>query len=259
MISIVTINLNNKEGLARTINSVKKVQNVDIDYIVIDGDSTDGSKEIIKLNTDIIDSYLIEGDQGVYEAMNKGIRLARGQYILFLNSGDILGANFNNIKSYIDYKYKIIFFDIQYQYAEKLEYVPCMTDINFKTMILGGLPHSGGALINRSTFFDLGFYDVKFKISSDWIWYFKAIVLSNVSYKVIPVPIGVYDSSGISSNPENRDLLFRERKTFVDSIIKGLYDEVWNSKILHQQYQLLKNSRPVKVRDYFFSLISKRI
>ena len=258
MISIVTINYNNKEGLIKTINSVKKFKNIDIDYIVVDGNSSDGSKDVIILNADIIDSYKIEEDQGVYDAMNKGISLAQGEFILFLNSGDILDNNFLNIKQYIDYSNDIIFFDIKYQYSDNLEYVHCMKNINFKTMILGGLPHSAGAFIKKAAFLDLGFYDIKFKISSDWIWYFNAIIFNQVRYQVLPISIGIYDSTGISSRTENRDLLFNERKAFIDSKIRGLYDEVWYTKSLHQKYILLKNSRYVKFRDYIFSLVSKK-
>lgn len=94
-ISIITINLNNKLGLNNTITSVISQDSIPFEFIIIDGVSTDGSVELIN---DVEDNYnfvkfIIEHDQGVYDAMNKGILKANGDYILFLNSGDVF---FNN-------------------------------------------------------------------------------------------------------------------------------------------------------------------
>lgn len=90
MISIVTINLNNSDGLKRTFASVMSQTNIDFEWVIVDGGSTDGSLNILdgieRINTVIIS----EADNGLYDAMNKGILLASRKYILFLNSGDIL-------------------------------------------------------------------------------------------------------------------------------------------------------------------------
>src|SRR6476661_6946695 len=90
ILSVITINLNNRQGLSDTIKSVSGQTFRDFEFIVVDGDSTDGSKEVIKLNEKIITSSLSEKDSGIYDAMNKGIRRASGDYLLFLNSGDTL-------------------------------------------------------------------------------------------------------------------------------------------------------------------------
>lgn len=90
LLSIVTINLNNRSGLKNSIESVK-AQNVkdSLEYIVIDGLSSDGSQKLIEENTDCINLFLIEKDRGIFDAMNKAIGLATGKYIYFLNSGDV--------------------------------------------------------------------------------------------------------------------------------------------------------------------------
>ena len=90
LLSIITINYNDKEGLARTMNSVLSQTYTDFEYIVIDGGSNDGSKTIIEQHQDQLGYWVSEPDSGIYNAMNKGIAKANGEYILFLNSGDVL-------------------------------------------------------------------------------------------------------------------------------------------------------------------------
>ena len=86
--SIITINYNNRDGLEMTINSVLEQTYKDFEYIIIDGGSTDGSLEVIKKHAAQIDYWVSEPDNGIYNAMNKGIRKATGDYLNFMNSGD---------------------------------------------------------------------------------------------------------------------------------------------------------------------------
>jgi len=96
-LSIITVNLNNAEGLRKTIESVVTQTFTDFEYIIIDGGSTDGSVEIIKLYADKITYWVSEPDKGIYNGMNKGIMVAKGEYCQFLNSGDWL-VNENVLK-----------------------------------------------------------------------------------------------------------------------------------------------------------------
>ena len=86
--SIITINYNNKDGLLKTIESVLCQTYKDFEFIVIDGGSTDGSREIIEKYAGHIDYWVSEPDKGIYNAMNKGIKVAHGDYLNFMNSGD---------------------------------------------------------------------------------------------------------------------------------------------------------------------------
>ena len=84
-LSIITVNLNNKNGLQKTISSVLSQTINFFEFIIIDGASSDGSVELIAQNQDRISFWLSETDSGIYQAMNKGIRAAKGEYVLFLN------------------------------------------------------------------------------------------------------------------------------------------------------------------------------
>ena len=91
--SVITINLNNREGLRRTIRSVVSQAFSDFEYIVVDGNSSDGSIDVIQSFEMHITKSLIGKDTGVYNAMNKGLSVARGKYVVFLNSGDEFKEN----------------------------------------------------------------------------------------------------------------------------------------------------------------------
>ena len=91
--SIITVVLNAKEDLEQTINSLRRQNFKNFEYIVIDGGSSDGTKNVILQNLDIIDKWVSEEDKGIYDAMNKGVRFAKGKYIGILNSGDTYNEN----------------------------------------------------------------------------------------------------------------------------------------------------------------------
>ena len=89
-LSIITVNLNNCDGLQKTIDSVVGQTFTDYEWIVIDGGSMDGSRELIEQYADCLAYWCSEPDNGIYNAMNKGISRATGEWLLFLNSGDSL-------------------------------------------------------------------------------------------------------------------------------------------------------------------------
>ena len=93
-ISVVTINWNNNAGLQRTLASIASQTYNDFEYIVVDGASTDGSVEtIMQYDGDARLTWISERDNGIYNAMNKGIRMAKGEYVVMINSGDWLMAS----------------------------------------------------------------------------------------------------------------------------------------------------------------------
>lgn len=92
LLSIITVTRNCSDTVERTLASVRRVKTPDIEYIAVDGVSSDGTREILAANEDLIDRFVSEPDTGIYNAMNKGIALAHGDYVLFINGDDELVA-----------------------------------------------------------------------------------------------------------------------------------------------------------------------
>lgn len=218
-VSIVTINRNNRSGLIQTIDSVirEKLSYRSIQYIVVDGLSTDGSVEYLKSQSEHIDRLIIENDSGIFHAMNKGLNLAQGDYVLFLNSGDYLvNPLFSKIFNH-------------YQDADIL-YGDCyfVTDPKFKQLyhhpenlsLLFFLNHS---LNHQSTFIKTSLnkqcpYNEDFKLASDWEFFLRRIVFENATIRHIALPVCYYDLSGQSQDAENNRLLNLEKQTVLDSL-----------------------------------------
>ncbi len=104
LLSIITINYNDKFGLERTIKSVQEQTFTNFEHIIIDGGSTDGSKEVIEANKNSFSYWVSEPDKGIYNAMNKGIKEAKGEYLFFLNSGDHLNGQNALDKIHVSFK-----------------------------------------------------------------------------------------------------------------------------------------------------------
>ncbi len=211
-ISVITINYNNAQGLKKTIESVLKQSFRDIEFIIIDGNSTDNSVEIIK-ESDGIHYWVSEKDNGIYHAQNKGIAKSTGDYLLFLNSGDTLAdkETLKNVSSYLS-KTDIVYGDLITEDAKgvrKEESSPNVLDVYH--FMISTLWHPV-SFIHRSVFERYGNYNEAFKITADYEFFIRAILKNNVSYKHIPLPVCVFDLKGISNNPENDKLQSEERK-----------------------------------------------
>ncbi|GAK93153.1 colanic acid biosynthesis glycosyl transferase WcaE [Nonlabens ulvanivorans] len=145
ILSIITINYNDKVGLERTVNSVQEQTVQDFEYIIIDGGSNDGSKDFLNRSKDYFDYFISEPDTGVYEAMNKGIKQANSEYLLFLNSGDtlydknILSKVLPNLKSY---QSQIVYGDLYMICEDKTNFInsyPKKLNFNFLKKVLSDI------------------------------------------------------------------------------------------------------------------------
>lgn len=198
-LSIVTINYNDAIGLERTIQSVITQTFKDFEYIIIDGNSTDGSKEIIKKYSEKIQVAISEPDTGIYNAMNKGAALAKGEYLLFLNSGDNLKYE-NSLEELfnLDPKDDIVS-SICIDYTETKEYLKIPPkEISLYTFISGSLPHPS-TIIKNSVFKQIGGYIEDYKIISDWCFFIDALLIHRVSYSFTNVQLSEFNCYGISS------------------------------------------------------------
>lgn len=212
MVDIITINLNNKKGLENTIKSVVNQTFFDkVNHIVIDGGSTDGSKEIIERYKDKLFYYVTEPDNGIYNAMNKGIRASVSDYLLFLNSGDYLSENnvLERVFPYLDgtdfiygNEWKV---NERWKGAYEAKYPDKLDESFFRRT---SLPHQS-TFIKRELL-ENG-YDENYKIISDWKWFIEAF-RSGKTYKHMPFIISVYDCSGFSY--QNLNLMQKEKNDY---------------------------------------------
>lgn len=201
MINIVTINLNNKQGLMKTMESVINQTRFDIiNYIVIDGGSTDGSKEVIEQYADKLYYWTSEKDEGIYNAMNKGVDVLPNEgYCLFLNSGDYLFEK-NTIETFLPYlcNFDIIYGD-EYKlrnsgYMNLSKYNDILDEKFFKTT---ALPHQSSFI--KCELMKANKYSEDYELLGDWKFFREMIMEKKVPYKHIPIAVSVYGLDGISS------------------------------------------------------------
>ncbi len=215
-LSIITINYNNAIGLRQTMDSVLSQSFHDFEYIIIDGGSSDDSSTIIKNFAPQLTYWCSEPDKGIYNAMNKGIAHATGDYLLFINSGDTLVTSdtLAEVEPYLgsaDIIYGNLIFDYKTSQKEFLRIYPDSLDSGF--FYNDSLPHpasfiSKQLLVNNP-------YDETYRIVSDWIFFTKAIVQDACTILHIPITVSRFSVDGISSNNTDTDA---ERIRALDSL-----------------------------------------
>lgn len=206
-LSIITVNLNNREGLQRTIDSVVCQTFRDFEWIVIDGDSTDGSRELIEQYADHFAYWVSEPDKGIYNAMNKGIRAAYGEYLQFLNSGDCLKEITTLDKVFLkSITGDIIYGDCAVRVSDtKLDEIHYKPTFSLKLLLDGSINHQS-SFIKRELLLDEP-YDESLRIVSDRKFFIRK-ALEGKSFVHINHIIATFDTTGISST--QRELLQKE-------------------------------------------------
>ena len=198
LFSIITINLNNATGLQKTLNSVFIQTFTNFEYIVIDGGSTDKSKELIEANSHQLAYWASEPDAGIYHAMNKGIAIAKGEYLLFLNSGDYLNDSQVLAKVFAEQPVPdIIYGDITWETAGIHTHGLYPNQLTFDYFTNHSLPHQG-AFIRKQLFSTVGLYDQQYAIIADWVFFLLAIYKFNCTYHHIGCTIAVCNRDGLS-------------------------------------------------------------
>ena len=246
-VSIITINYNNAIGLEETIKSIVSQNLTGLEYIVIDGNSSDHSVDIIKENESRIDFWVSEPDSGIYNAMNKGIKQAKGEYILFINSGDIIQpqADIQRITGQLSGE-DIIYFNMEIADSPSANYIKNYPDhLDFKYFAEDTLPHTA-SFIKRQSLIKYGFYSEQMRITSDWAFFMDAVCLLKCTYKHINDHFSTFYTNGISSNTTNRQLLIDERNKYIASAYP-LYNTIycdWMEK--KKELYKLKTSVSVK-------------
>lgn len=226
-LSILTINYNNLDGLKRTIPSILSQTYMGYELIVVDGGSTDGSKEYIQA-TRRINKWVSEPDKGIYNAMNKAVAMASGEYCLFMNSGDTF-LSAQDIEKCIE---RLIHYDIiagRSIYMEQDKAYPFIppTNLDFDFLFVNALCHQS-VFISRDVLIKHPF-DESYRIVSDWEQYFRAWYLHDCTYESLDDFISVFYLDGISANNKLLDKIER------DKAIRKLIDDCEGDKKLQLQ------------------------
>ena len=225
-LSVITINLNNASGLEETIRSVICQKFVDYEYIIIDGNSTDESINTIKKHSAHIHYWVSEPDAGIYNAMNKGILNASGEYLIFMNSGDcFIGSNtLANVFSE-EHTEDLLVGNIIMNWKRYRERLSCPDKITFYYFFTGGTLHHQATFTKRTLFNEIGLYDEQLKICSDWKFALLAVVKYNKSVKKIDEDISLRDVTGISNADEFSSCLKKEHKETLKEQFPYFYDD----------------------------------
>ncbi len=253
-ISIVTVNLNNLSGLEKTAYSIPNLAG--IEWIVIDGISTDGSLEFLSGLERRPDILISERDLGIYDAMNKGIQFASGEYINFMNAGDFFEETFfeNSFEKFNGIA------DIIYGNTKlsKGDFVKNPSNLDFFFIINKMINHQ--SIFIKKRLLQKYLFSLEYKIVADWIQLFRILKFENPPIEYLNQTVCIYDTTGFSSR------LDEERKIEKNLFLKTLYSD-WElndlntySKIrIRSWYNLVERAIDSKRLGNIFSLLNRLI
>ena len=202
-LTIITINLNNLNGLRKTLDSVSTQIFTDFEIIIVDGASNDGSLDLIydfRKSTTLDFTMISEPDSGVFQAMNKGINVAKGEYLLFLNSGDFLVSD-SVLNEVFSKKHTADFLLARCNISENgivIHTTQPASKITFGFIFNNGIAHQS-TFIKRELFNLYGNYREDFRYNSDIEFWYRTIILAYRSTESLGTIVSDYNTDGISS------------------------------------------------------------
>ena len=252
--SIITVCYNNRDGLGKTIESVVSQTYKDYEFIVIDGGSKDGTKELLEQYNDKIDYWCSEPDKGIYNAMNKGVTHAHGDYAIFMNSGDIFYnenildtiASFNTDADIITGNVNRMDNDVPLRYHHKSM---------FEQIYHETINHQG-TFIKLKLLKKFPYEEKELQIVSDWKFWVDSIIFDNASFFRTNTIVAKQDMTGVS---QNMDTLHKERKRVLDEYFPPLLQSELNDYYHLQMNPMVKNSEFIRQKSPFIYSILRKI
>ena len=260
--SIITVNYNNKDGLRKTIESVIHQTYRDFEYIVIDGGSTDGSADVLNEYKDNISYWVSEPDKGIYNAMNKGIVKATGEYLNFMNSGDCFYDEF--VLEHVTNQHMaediIVGRDYHYDMQTGEGFATILPQrITMLTFYIQTLPHQSSFF--RRKLFDNCLYDESFRIVSDMKFFIQKLCIEDSSIKLIDIIICRREPDGISNTFNDRRI--SEHQAIIHQVLPlgaikdyqtiTLLDKTTLYKLMH----LLESRNSRKCLTYLIKILTR--
>jgi glycosyltransferase involved in cell wall biosynthesis len=233
-LSIITVNLNNKDGLNKTINSVISQTSSDFEFIVIDGGSDDGSQEIIRKYENSVSYWVSEKDNGTYHAMNKGISVAKGEYCYFLNSGDYFVDNkvLENLFKLNLYSDIVSGNVLKIRANGKYRTITPHDKPSLLKLCVQSLPHQA-TIIKTRLFQEISTYNESYRIVSDFDFFLKAIVVFKKSYQKVDINFSYFNLQGISSNLDNFALAKQESYSCLKTNFPDMVDDLMEHRYFY--------------------------
>ena len=215
ILTIITVCLNSEALIENTIRSVTSQDYPHIQYIIIDGGSTDGTRDIVQKYRSKIAFFISEKDNGIYDAMNKGLAHVTGDLVYFLNSGDYLADDgvisevIRDIEQFPDYG--IYTGDVMYYDetgAERLS-----GDRKTTPDVMARVINHQSIIARKEVFDTFGGFDTRYRIYADYDWLLRAVLNFDVQIKYTGIPFAYYLKAGKSDRmwkkylPERREIL----------------------------------------------------
>lgn len=245
-ISIITVCFNEEDTVEKTLLSIINQSYQNIEMVVIDGGSTDGTVDIIKKHQDKIAYFVSEPDSGLYNAMNKGIDAATGDFLYFLNANDTLfdKSTIEKIATCIDKNpdARFIFGDVRYIkpngdfFMDMIEYDNQEKNLLF---IKQNICHQA-VFYDKTLFEEFGKYSEKLKIHSDTKFNIECLSVHKVKTVYVPMIIANFVWGGASSCPQNKKIVENELSTLLKKyFLKNyLWDRLSKTLIIFKNYHL---------------------
>jgi len=245
-VSVITVCFNSASTIRDTINSVLEQDYPCIEYLVIDGASTDGTVEIVKDFGDKISNIISEPDDGIYDAMNKGIEVATGDVVCMLNSDDTYASS-SSVRNLVECMESegtdTVFADLVITAPLDTGHILRYCDasrFNLSRFRFGWMPPHPTFLAKRELYKNWGYYSLKYKIASDYEMMVRLLYKARVSYAYLPKVVVKMRAGGISTAGFRSSWVLN--KEIVDACrVNGLKTNIFNV--------LLKI--PEKILEYF--------
>ncbi|HLZ17458.1 MAG TPA: glycosyltransferase family 2 protein [Cyclobacteriaceae bacterium] len=220
-ISLITVSFNSAATIADTVESIRSQDYPDIEYIVVDGASTDGTVEILKSFATEIDQWISEPDKGIYDAMNKAIRRATGEVVGILNSDDFYSAR--DIVSQVaaafgDAQVDAVFGDLVFVDPHNLKKVVrkySSAKWYPEKFARGFMPAHPTFFVRRKYYEQIGLFKTDYKIAADYELLIRFLYVHKLKYKYLPINMVTMRRGGVSSSGIRSNIILN------DEIIRG--------------------------------------
>jgi len=215
-VSIITVCFNSADHIEDAIQSVAAQDHEDIEHLVIDGGSTDGTVDILKSYDQQISYWISEADRGIYDAMNKGIAVASGEVVGILNSDDFY------FDETIISQVALAFEDPQLDavYGDLIFVDPCNLKKTVRTyssakwnperFARGYMPAHPTFFVRRKYYEEYGLFEIDYKIAADYEMLIRLLYVYKLTYKYLPLTMVKMRKGGVSSNGFKSNILLNK-------------------------------------------------